>query len=281
MDLAGVRPLRGDVPERVRCRPFGDGDPVIEADVGVDAGLPRRVLDVLQYRITVGDRLLAVPRPEGVAQRVHVRVGTDPGVAEEIPGSPDGVAGLEDGVVGPRALRLQVVTGTDAGQARTHDQDVEVGPPVCHGGRHQAAAPISLSFRVPCSPKSVALQVSTNSVWCRRHPDGKSCTERRRDGVRPPGRFGPTPTRWHPRTAPAPVPSVLMSVTRRGSGGRAAPALPRPWSGANRPPPIHDPDVNVKLLGMSTATLPERNGSAPPRDRPATSPPTAGSRWRR
>ena len=105
----------------------GRGDPVVEADVGIDAGFPGGVLDVLQYRVAVSDRLLAIPGPERVTQGVHVRVGTDAGIAEEVPGPSDGVAGLEDRVVGPGALGLEVVAGTDAGQSGAHDDHIEVG----------------------------------------------------------------------------------------------------------------------------------------------------------
>ena len=162
--LVGVGAFRGDVPERVGRRPVGRNDAVVEADVAVDAGLARRVLDVLEDGVAVGDRLLAVPGPERVAQRVHVRVRTDARVAEEVPGPTDGVARLEDGVVGPRALGLEVVPGADAGQPGADDQDVEVRGVACRRRCHQAAAPISLSFNVPSSPKSLALQDSTNSV---------------------------------------------------------------------------------------------------------------------
>ena len=57
---------------------------------------------------------------------MHVGVGADPGVAEEVPGSADGVARLEDGVARPGALGLQVVAGADPREPRTHDEDVEV-----------------------------------------------------------------------------------------------------------------------------------------------------------
>ena len=124
--LAGVGALGGDVPAGLLGGPVGPHDAVVEPDVLVDAGLGGGVLDVLQDRLAVGDRLLAVPRTERVAEREHVGVGADAGVAEQVPRAADGVAGLEDGVAGPRALGLHVVAGADAGQAGADDEDVEV-----------------------------------------------------------------------------------------------------------------------------------------------------------
>ncbi len=99
---------------------------VAEADVPVDAVLGRRLAHVVQDRRAVGDRLGSAPRAEGVAERVHVRVRSDAGVAEQVPGAADGSARLEDGVARPRAARLQVAARADAGQPGAHDQHVEV-----------------------------------------------------------------------------------------------------------------------------------------------------------
>ena len=96
------------------------------ADPGVDAVVARDLADVGQDRRAVGDRLGVLPRPEGVAQRVHVGVRADAGIAEQIPGAAAGLARLEDGVALARALVLQVPGRADARQARAHDQDVEV-----------------------------------------------------------------------------------------------------------------------------------------------------------
>ena len=154
--------LRGDPPPRLGGGPRGGDDPVVETDVAVDAGLGRGVLDVLEDGVPVGNRLLAVPGPEGVPQGVHVRVRADAGVAEEVPGAADAVAGLEDGVGGPRALGLEIVRGTDPREPGSDDQDVEVFGQVSKGnggvlrGRctHGSDAPINSSFRDPCSRES-------------------------------------------------------------------------------------------------------------------------------
>ena len=53
--LSGVGPLGGDVPDRVGCRPLGRDDPVVEANMALDAGLARCVFDVLQNGVAVSD----------------------------------------------------------------------------------------------------------------------------------------------------------------------------------------------------------------------------------
>ena len=164
--LVGVRPLGGDAPERIGRRPAGRSDPVVEANVGIDARFPGGVLDVLEYGVAIGDRLLAVPGPERIAQRVHVRVGSDAGIAEEVPRPPDGVSGLEDRVVGPGTLGLEVVAGTDAGQSGAHDEDVEVGRRSGQTSSPSSCCSDQLVVQGAVLPGAVALQDSTNSdVW--------------------------------------------------------------------------------------------------------------------
>src|SRR5690606_954098 len=124
--LAGVGALGGDGPAGVGGGPLGAGDAVVEADVAVDARLGGGVDDVPADRLAVGDGLGAGPGAERVAQGVHVGVGPDAGVAEQVPRAADGAPGLEDGVGGPRAAVLQVVGGADAGEPGPDDQDVEV-----------------------------------------------------------------------------------------------------------------------------------------------------------
>src|SRR5690242_10841875 len=62
--LAGVRPLGFHRPDPILGRPRGAHRPVVEADVLVDPELPGCVAHVLEDRLPVGDRLVAVPRPE-------------------------------------------------------------------------------------------------------------------------------------------------------------------------------------------------------------------------
>src|SRR4051794_23621072 len=89
--LTGARPVHR--PGGVRARPLGAIHRHAVADPRVDAVDPSRLADVLQDRGSVRDGLLPGPRPEAVAQREHVRVRPDPGVAEQVPGATDAVPG--------------------------------------------------------------------------------------------------------------------------------------------------------------------------------------------
>ena len=113
-------------PPGVGCRPRRAHHPPVEPDVVLDPVGARRRADVVEDGGAVGDRLVAHPRLEGVAQREHVGVGPDPGVAEQVPRAADDVPGLDEGVGGARSLRLEVAGRPDSGQAGAHDQDVDV-----------------------------------------------------------------------------------------------------------------------------------------------------------
>jgi hypothetical protein len=95
------------------------------ADLAIDAVLARGVLDVLEDGGTVGDGLGAVPRAEREAERVHVRIGANAGIAKEVPRPAQRVAALQDRVRAAGALGLEVVAGGDAGQASADHQDIE------------------------------------------------------------------------------------------------------------------------------------------------------------
>ena len=160
--LPGVGPLRRDAPPALSRRPVGRGDPMVEADVASMPESIARVLDVLEYGVTVRDGLLAVPGPERVAQRVHVRIGADSRVPKQVPCAANGVAGFEDGEAGPRALRLQIVAGADARQPGARRSGRRGGWAGFRRWCHQAAAPISSSFKAPCSLKGALLQACIN-----------------------------------------------------------------------------------------------------------------------
>src|SRR5262245_23851073 len=96
--------------------------PDIPVDAVLGRGLPHIVEDVRPVR----DRLRLGPRLEGIAEREHVAVGADAGIAKQIPGAADAVAPLQDDVALARALFLQMIAGADAGQARADDKDVEM-----------------------------------------------------------------------------------------------------------------------------------------------------------
>jgi hypothetical protein len=97
-----------------------------EADVPVDAGLGGGIANVAEDCRAVRDRLGLRPRPEPVAEGVHVGIGPHPGIPKQIPRPPDGGARLKNRVRLAREGRLQVVGGADAGQAGADDQHVDV-----------------------------------------------------------------------------------------------------------------------------------------------------------
>src|SRR5581483_673534 len=96
------------------------------ANLAVDAVLGRGLAHVVEDAWAVGDRLRLGPRLEGIAEREHVRVGADAGIAEQVPGAADGVAAFEDDEILRRTFGLQVIAGGDAGQAGADDHHVEM-----------------------------------------------------------------------------------------------------------------------------------------------------------
>ena len=92
----------------------------------VDAVLGRGLADVIQDPRPVGDRLGLGPRLERIAEREHVAVGADAGIAKQVPGAADAVAALENDVALARAFLLQMKARADAGQAGADDQNVEM-----------------------------------------------------------------------------------------------------------------------------------------------------------
>ena len=99
---------------------------MMEANLLVDAVIGGGLADVIQNPRPVGDRLRLGPRPERIAQREHVGVGSHAGIAKQIPGAADAIAALEDSVGFARAFLLQMIARPDAGEAGADDQDVEV-----------------------------------------------------------------------------------------------------------------------------------------------------------
>src|SRR3954469_8434749 len=83
-------------------------------------------LEVTQYGRSISNGLVAPPRPKAEPERVHVRVGADAGVAEQVPGSPKCLPRLQNSEALGRAVRLQVVRRPDAGEPSPDDQHVDV-----------------------------------------------------------------------------------------------------------------------------------------------------------
>src|SRR5687768_136170 len=99
---------------------------MVEADLLIDTVIASRVSHILEDGGAIGDGLRLTPRTERIAERVHVRVGADAWIAEQIPGAADALATFEDGVAASRAVALQMIAGADAGQARADDQYIDM-----------------------------------------------------------------------------------------------------------------------------------------------------------
>ncbi len=121
--------LHGPAP--ILRRPRRPPDPMVEADLLVDAVVGGGLADVIQDPRAVRDRLRLGPWLERIAQREHVAVGADAWIAEQIPGAADTVAALEDRIALAGAFLLQVIGRADAGQPGADDQHVDMF--ACHG----------------------------------------------------------------------------------------------------------------------------------------------------
>lgn len=153
-----------DVPQRLAGAPVGGEDLAAEADVRRDAALAHDALEVSADRVAIGDRLVAVPRLEAEAERVHVAVGADAGVAEQVPCAADPLAPVEHGEAQRRAQHLEVRGHRDAGNPGTDDQHVEGFPP----GHTLQIASRRAGCHASASGLGVVLREGRLSV--RRHP---------------------------------------------------------------------------------------------------------------
>src|SRR3981081_540852 len=72
-------------PAHILRRPRRALDPMVEADFLVEAVLGGGLADIVQNPRSIRDRLRLGPWLERIAQREHVAVGADAGIAEQIP----------------------------------------------------------------------------------------------------------------------------------------------------------------------------------------------------
>ena len=112
---------------------------MVEADLLTDPELVDRFVQVVEDRRAVGDRLRVAPRLELEAQRVHIAVGADTGIAEKVPGATECRPSLEDRELAVGAHGLQVVGRRNTGDAGADDDDVEVLGRVAHHVKPTAA----------------------------------------------------------------------------------------------------------------------------------------------
>src|SRR6185312_17380622 len=110
-----------DRPAALLAGPACRDDASLEADPVEDPVLLRGLADVGADRGAVGDRARLEPGLERVAEREHVGVRADPGVAEQVPRPADRVARLDDREAPVGAFAPQVARGAHAREARADD----------------------------------------------------------------------------------------------------------------------------------------------------------------
>ena len=116
-----------DVPAGVRLAPVGGDDGVAGADVLADAAFVHDAVEIVEDGWPVGDGFLVPPGFEIEAERVHVAVRADAGIAEQVPGPAQIGAAFENGVAVIWRLVLHVGGHADPGNPRSYDQDIEIG----------------------------------------------------------------------------------------------------------------------------------------------------------
>src|SRR5688500_2783630 len=92
--------------------------------MSVYSELRGRLADVVEYGGPVGDCLRLTPGAEAVAERVHVRVGADARITEQVPGASHRAAPLENHKTFLRALLPEVARRAYTGEPGPHHQHV-------------------------------------------------------------------------------------------------------------------------------------------------------------
>ena len=123
--LPGVTPGDLDRPPAILGGPAGRGDPVLVADVLVEAVLVDDLAEVGEDLLARRDRR-AAPRLEPVTVGEQVAVRAHPRVPMGPPGSAPVVLGVQDDEGSVGELVSQVVRGTDAGDPGADDEDVDM-----------------------------------------------------------------------------------------------------------------------------------------------------------
>src|SRR6185312_4120747 len=113
--LTGRLVQGGDRPAVLGVGPVRADDLQAEVDLLVDAVIRGGVGDVLADRRPVGEHLQLAPRTPFVAEREHVGVGPDAGVAEQVPRAAHPLASLQHGDGLVRKLGRHLARRADAG----------------------------------------------------------------------------------------------------------------------------------------------------------------------
>src|SRR6185437_16734603 len=99
---------------------------MVVADGFGDAEIGRCVANVIEDRGTVGDCFGLAPGAKAIAERVHVRIGADAWITEEIPRAADSVASFEyeEALLG--AVHLEMARSANPRQPRADDDYIHV-----------------------------------------------------------------------------------------------------------------------------------------------------------
>ena len=114
-------------PARDCAVPVGGKHLAAKPDIAADVAVIDDLVEIFQNRRTIGNRLFMGPRLELEAQRVHVRIRTDAGIAEQIPGSAQVGTPLDDRIAFAAAFLAQMHRHADTRDARADDQHIDVG----------------------------------------------------------------------------------------------------------------------------------------------------------
>ncbi len=169
-EFFGVGALDIDNPARVVAGPRRAQHLVVEAHLVVDAVFGCGLTQIGQDFVGGGDGVVVAPRLELVTEGVQIGVRADAGVAEQIPGAAGGAAGLQDGVGLVRVLFLQVVGGTDAGNAGADDEYIDMldaADDRCGGGHDTDSLRVGGTRTALNARRSRGLGIGQNSATLR------------------------------------------------------------------------------------------------------------------
>jgi hypothetical protein len=125
-ELLAVGAIDVERPASVLGPPRRPHDFEPETNVAIDAIGFRRFNEIAQDRGSVSDRLRIVPGKKRVAERRHIRVGTNARIAKKVPGAPDRISRFEDGKSRLRPLPNKMAGCSDSRQTGADDKNVEV-----------------------------------------------------------------------------------------------------------------------------------------------------------
>src|SRR3546814_8192948 len=100
--------FRSHLPARLGAAPVVTDHLAAQANTLADAAFVDDAVQIVEDRGAVGDRLFMLPRLEDEAQRVHVAVRADAGIAEQVPGAAQIGAALDERKAAVGAVHLQM-----------------------------------------------------------------------------------------------------------------------------------------------------------------------------